>query len=310
MREWLSMPIDPKRETPCRFGRVYSCDACRFGAVWPRPRPDEVGEFYRLESYYTHGRSHLAGAGARTFFDRLRQHLAWRVDLSRYISPEMAEQLLGPTGREVCDVGCGCGELAARMQAHGFRVVGVDLDPRAAAAAAARGVEIYEGSAEQLPEAVRGRRFDLVIMSHVLEHCLDPLRALANAGSLLRGGGFLVCEVPNNGCAGAERSGVTWEPLDVPRHLNFFASRNLAAACGRAGLRPETHYYCGYYRQFTNEWINTERRIGEAVERSGQPAVPPPVKNSRARAWALLAATAFARPPRKYDAVGVIARRP
>jgi SAM-dependent methyltransferase len=303
------MPIDPIKETPCAHGRVYRCDLCSFGAVLPRPSEEALAEFYELGQYYTQGKSHLAEPGETTFADRLRVHLAWRLDAGRTLDPVMAEGLLGGPKGSLCDIGCGNGAMAAILKNHGFDVVGVERDAVAAERAVEQGVELHQGAAEQLPDAVTGRRFDLVCMIHVLEHCLDPVRAVANAAGITRPGGYFVCEVPNNASAGLSAAGPAWENLDIPRHLNFFSPDNLRTITTRAGLEVESLYYHGYCRQFMNEWINTERRIWDAIARSGLEAIPRPVKNSRLGAWLLLARTAFAPPGPKYDSVGVIARK-
>jgi predicted SAM-dependent methyltransferase len=145
----------------------------------------------------------------------------------------------------------------------------------------------------------------------VLEHCIDPLRAVRNVHALLRPGGVLFCEVPNNACAGFAHAGLAWEMLDIPRHVNFFVAENLRAIAAGAGFEVKSLYYSGYTRQFKNDWINTESRIYDALLRvSDGSAVPQRLRrNSRARAWVLLARTAFARPETKYDSVGIVAAK-
>ncbi len=283
---------------------------CQFGAVLPRPSAEAIQDFYVLDSYYTQGRSHFADAGHQSFLDKLRVHLAWRLDFGWQPKAETIHELLGGQPSEICDIGCGGGDLAARLGDLGHRVVGVEIDPRAAEQARSRGVEVHEGTAEQLPDPVASKAFDLVIMFHVLEHCLDPVRAFENASRLLRSKGLFLCEVPNNASMGLESAGVAWEPLDIPRHLNFFVPRNLVMLAKALGLEPKELYYRGFCRQFSNQWINTERRIGDAILRAGGEAVPFPARNSGSRAWKLLARSAWASKERKYDAVGIIAARP
>src|SRR6266550_2356925 len=80
MSHWLTMPIDCKKEVALAQGRVYRCDFCSYGALLPRPDPGEVASAYDLQHYYTHGQSHFAPAGRPSFLDRVREHLAWRLD--------------------------------------------------------------------------------------------------------------------------------------------------------------------------------------------------------------------------------------
>jgi 2-polyprenyl-3-methyl-5-hydroxy-6-metoxy-1,4-benzoquinol methylase len=312
MRHWLTMPLDCKKEVWLATGRVYRCSKCFYGAVMPRPDADDIRSSYELDRYYTHGRSHFAAPGRRTLFDRLREHLAWRVDRGRGSAANHIHSLLAGKPSDICDVGCGSGLLAAELVALGHRVVAVDADPKAATCAASRNIEVFHGSAEDLPAHLMSRQFDIVVMSHVLEHCLDPHRAIENARSLIRPRGLFYCEVPNNACAGFAQVGLAWEMLDIPRHVNFFVPNNLCAITVKAGLDLRRVYYRGYTRQFKNEWINTERRIHDALVSSGtmNMAMPKPAKNSTWHAWRLLTRTAFARAELKYDSVGVVAVKP
>jgi 2-polyprenyl-3-methyl-5-hydroxy-6-metoxy-1,4-benzoquinol methylase len=304
---WMSMPIDPKKETPCDFGQLFRCSDCSFGMVLPRPTPGEIGTFYDLQDYYTQGRSHFAEGGGQTLADRIRLHLSWRMDLGEELSPEMVDRLLRHQPSDVCDIGCGAGGLALGLSRLGHRVAGVEVDKKALRMAEERGVEVHEGSAEHLPATVSSRQFDLVIMSHVLEHVLEPVLAVQTAKGLLRRGGQFICVVPNNASAGLVHARQAWEPLDVPRHLNFFVPANLRTVCEKAGLQPRRLFFGGYCRQFTNEWINTERRIYDAIVRQSAGPLPHLRQNSRFRAWRLLARSAFAKKATKYDQVGVIA---
>ena len=48
--------------------------------------------------------------------------------------------------------------------------------------ALANGLTVFEGTAESPPEELKERHFDLIIMSHVLEHCTDPMAAIEKRG--------------------------------------------------------------------------------------------------------------------------------
>jgi SAM-dependent methyltransferase len=303
---WLDLPIDPKSNRPIKHGHLVRCSKCRYGFVWPRPGADEVGEFYQLDRYYTHGTgSHYVRTGKPGLLDRARVHLAWRLDRGRDSWEERLNALLNGRPSDVCDLGCGHGALAARFRQLGHRVIGIEVDGEAAAQARSRGVTVLAGTAEKLPDELLPATFDVVIMSHVLEHCVDPTAAAGNVARLLREGGQFIVEVPNNESLGASWAGIAWDWLDVPRHLNFFTGYSLRQLCSRAGLDVCESYYSGYCRQFTNDWIATERRNGEVLRKAGAAA---PL-TGRLRSWLLLLRTAVAPARRKYDSVGIVARK-
>jgi 2-polyprenyl-3-methyl-5-hydroxy-6-metoxy-1,4-benzoquinol methylase len=302
------MPIDARKETRCEFGELFRCSACSFGLTLPRPAPEEIGAFYDLSSYYTHGESHMAQSGEKTLLDRLRLYLAWKLDSGESLNTEMVHRILDQQPSDICDIGCGAGDFPLELKAIGHRIEGIEIDPQAVELARSRGLTVHTGTIEDLPEAVVGRQFDLVIMRHVMEHLLHPVEAVKKVASLVRPGGLYIWVVPNNAAMGLAGAGETWEALDVPRHINFFVPENLRTISQMAGFKPVRLIYGQYLRQFSNEWINTESRTYDAIERiTGH---PPRVgrRNSSSRAWGLLVRSAFADDAAKYDEVGIIAQ--
>lgn len=180
-------------------------------------------------------------------------------------------------------------------------MVGVERD---AGAIAFRDLLVFEGTAEALPTELTPDSFDGVVFSHVMEHLVDPVRALRSAAALLKSEGTLFCEVPNNESTSARVSGLSWEHLDVPRHLNFFTERSLQALAKRAGMKVKRSYFTGYCRLFNDSYIGTEQRIHDKL-----PRPEGSTRNSQARAWHLLVKTVGAKPQRKYDSVGIVLGR-
>lgn len=296
MRLWLSAPVDCKKGTANPFSQTYWCDDCGYGAVAPLPAESDIASFYKLDRYYTHGRGHLTDGGVPSTLDRLRLHLAWRVDFGRELTVDWFKREL-PPGSSVCDLGCGAGEFARVLAREAFLVTGVEPDEKAIAGNDGQ-IEMVRASAETCVDALRGRRFDAVLMSHVLEHCRDPLAALRNAARLLVPGGLLVCEVPNNAAIALKRTGAAWEMFDVPRHLHFLTEHSLVKACIHEGFALREVYYCGFCREMTNDWIATEARIWQLMPQGPKP--------SKIRAWGLLARAAFTPRRFKYDSVRVV----
>ncbi|MEP5986615.1 class I SAM-dependent methyltransferase [Roseibium sp.] len=98
----------------------------------------------------------------------------------------------GP-GARVLDIGAGPGVLLDSL-VHGVERFAIELD-----AELSRRLELVEGvevlTWEELPE--RTGYFDLVVLSHVLEHAAHPGEMLASAALALKPGGTLLIEVPN-----------------------------------------------------------------------------------------------------------------
>jgi SAM-dependent methyltransferase len=110
---------------------------------------------------------------------------AWAARMREWVPDE---------GSAVLDAGCGTGSLSALLAARGCRVTGVDLSANMVAAArrklAGLAAEVLQGDAAAPP--VAGRRFDVVLVRHLLWTLPDPVAALRNWVRLLRPGGHLV----------------------------------------------------------------------------------------------------------------------
>ncbi|MCZ1014926.1 class I SAM-dependent methyltransferase [Streptomyces noursei] len=95
---------------------------------------------------------------------------------------------------DVLDLGCGTGSLALLATEQGHRVTGVDRSPamldRARTKLAGRPATFVVGDAAQPP--VGERRFDAVLVRHVLWALPDPSAALHRWAALLAPGGRLV----------------------------------------------------------------------------------------------------------------------
>ena len=306
-RPWMHIPCDWRRPA-VRQGHDILWDKARgFGQVWPRPAPYEVPGFYALPDYYTHGEADPASTRPG-LVQRLLTRLSWMADKGIEADAAWWARALGPSPRRVLEIGCGHGANLALLASMGHQVTGLEPDPQARRAARQRGLGVHDGTAEALPLALARRNdaaegYDAVIFLHVLEHCLDPAEAMRNAVSLLRPGGKIIAEVPNNDCLGARHFGPFWFWLDVPRHLNFFTRQSLTDLFRASGLRILDRCWHGYCRQFAPEWQQAHRRIAHSFGRRNERRV------LMASYWAYLARSFAARPERKYDSLRLIGIR-
>lgn len=274
--------------------RVVWCDRCDYGRIAATLLPGEVAAFYAVE-YYTH--SDAQGASARGgLLERVRTHLAWRVDRGEDFSP--AE--VGPPGR-IVDIGCGAGVNMASLRAAAFDVVGIEPDPKARQVASQYGT-VHSGTAED-PPASAGAGFDYALMSHVLEHTIAPAEALSRARGLLREGGKLIVEVPNCAAPGFWQFGPSWPWTDLPRHIHFFTRSSLTRMLAVAGFEVTEARYTGYTRQFQPAWIEALNKIHDELRTSDDHSTA-----FERKSWGLLLRSAWAAPDRKYDSIRVHAR--
>lgn len=303
--EAFAVRADPLRPEAHERWSLRWCEPCQLGAIWPRPTPSQVASFYEVDDYYTHGRDAGWRAPRRTFFDRVRTHLAWRADRGEELDLGQLRARFATPRPLLCEVGCGNGSELAAFAKLGFETVGVEPDETARRASRERGLSVLAGTLEDLPSELPTGTFDLVVVSHVLEHTLDVSRSIENVRSLLGPDGLALVEVPNHACLGFHRAGPSWAFTDAPRHLNFFTPKSLADAFERRGFAVVESAFRGYCRQFSGEWLATERRNrcvhAPGDRRTGRLA-------ASLEGWKLLARTWNAAPEKKYDSIRLLLR--
>lgn len=104
------------------------------------------------------------------------------VTCRRFLTEETRE------GLEVLDVGCGYGELMEALASSGCVMKGVEIDEKLVELAVAKGLDVRQGVAENLP--FPDASFDAVVCSVVLPYT-DQDRTIAEWARVLRPGGFI-----------------------------------------------------------------------------------------------------------------------
>jgi len=180
---------------------------------------------------------------------------AFKAVRARWLKRDKLVGIVGEIARRracgpvrLVDIGCSdaglFGRLIARLPpALAARVepLGIEISTQLAAVANERlrrhgGRCIHAAGIEglrTLPEA----SVDVVILSCVLEHELEPATLLSGCRDRLAGDGAVVVKVPNYACLARRFRGRRWCGYRWPDHVNYFTPRTLAATAGRAGLR-------------------------------------------------------------------------
>ncbi|MEZ4426684.1 MAG: class I SAM-dependent methyltransferase [Nannocystaceae bacterium] len=171
-------------------------------------------------------------SGGRPGVDRKRR------DLARYDQLTGGALLRPRRGARALDLGCHTGLLLDALREAGYRTVGVERSPAAEHARAA-GHEVHHLDIETSPPDLEAP-FDVITMTHVLEHLLDPLAAIEWASRQLSDRGVLIVEVPNWGDLMRPLWGARYRPLELGDHVSFFERRTLTLAAQQANLAVRT----------------------------------------------------------------------
>ena len=234
---------------------LKQCAAPECGLVWldPMPVEEDVGRLYT--NYFTHVPD-VSAKKQRNLKSRLKNStLAYAFDYperipegwvrvfgkmlskSHFIQERLGRSIMWLNGRwrgRLLDIGCGNGRFLAQMRKLGWSCVGFEPDPVAAEVARKRHrLEVYHGLLRET--GLQKGAFDIITMSHVIEHLPDPSRTLKICHQLLKENGLVVIATPNISSLGHRIFQSAWRGIEPPRHLFLFSVaslRNLARSAG------------------------------------------------------------------------------
>lgn len=233
--------------------RYRRCGTC--GLLWQDPMVAESAVANIYAHYYTHALpSPVRTTALRRFYasvqrgylssqygypvERVWERLAGgllRLHPGRKADVDFNAIYLPAASRgRLLDVGCGRGETMEGLASRGWDVQGVDTDPKAVEVARRRGLQALSGTIWS--ELLSLRSFDVIWMSHVIEHVHRPVAVLRRCRELLGPGRTLVAVTPNSESWGHQVFGRTWRGLEPPRHLHIFSRRALVRAAEAAGF--------------------------------------------------------------------------
>lgn len=198
---------------------VVACTDCGFVYADTPGSPEDYARYYAEFSRYEDPA--VATGGGEQDFDRLRlaQTAYW-----------IAEHV--PSTSRVLDIGCGNGGLLSALQERGFaNIAGMDPSAVCVEVLRERGFEAVRGVVGDTPSGLG--RFDLVILSHVLEHLLEPRIAMASLKNLLSPVGRVYMETPD-AARYVDFPSVPFYYFDSEHinHFDGFALTNLARVSG------------------------------------------------------------------------------
>ena len=152
--------------------------------------------------------------------------------------------------KSILEFGCGEAPLGAALKARQkCRVVGIELDPKAAAIARKRIDDVYTGDAREIVSLIR-EQFDWIVGGDIVEHLDEPWTFLADLRRVSAPGGHLLLSIPNVAHAAViadllqGRFDYVYMGLTCVGHLRFFTRRSIEEMLTIAGwsiveVRPQ-----------------------------------------------------------------------
>ena len=204
---------------------ISRCARCGLVFATPRATRDEIWSRYSATYFwdeYLPSHGIVDGKFELATFDAV--HAAMLQLISSHV----------PRGR-MLEVGTGAGFFLKAAERAGWEVAGIEVSTEAVGFARDQlGLDVRQGSAEEIQYA--DGSFDLAVLFEVIEHLLDPLRALRSVWRAVKPGGQVILSTPNFNALSRRILGRQWAVLSPAEHLYYFTEKSLARLLARAGF--------------------------------------------------------------------------
>jgi len=151
---------------------ILCCCECGLGRT--SPPPETGGDYYDDNPHYN-------------------EQFSSQQNLYRKFAEELLSTLDGlvePGGKRLLDIGCGGGFLVEAATAVGFQAEGIDANRNMVNWCMDRDMQVQQGDVTLLKKG--SKRYDIIVLSAILEHVLEPKKLLCDCRGLLSDGGILL----------------------------------------------------------------------------------------------------------------------
>lgn len=260
------------------------CSHCQLKFLNPRPPENGMARYYQ-ESYYklsvvSHKLSTLKQQ-ALTYWHHYPQSVKnsfWQTLMLKVAKPLAKNKL----GRQIPDfvvngslleIGVGRGEFLLKMRELGWKTTGIDISPVAVNYLREHyNLNVQLANSRQLPFAANS--FDIVYLSHTLEHIHDPVVVLKEICRVLKPGGQVLITTPNIGSLGRKLFGIKWAAYEPPLHVIIYETKSLTCLLSATGFdiqsckAPATNSASVFQRSFAIVFQNRFLSINRVLSRS------------------------------------------
>ena len=255
---------------------IYYCDGCDTSFVWPQLVDDRIYDKIYSQSAIVPGYNRYE-LYARSITEKGNplEYLSEKEPM--YFAVNQILKHASEKGIKILEVGSGLGYLTYAIAQRGYDITGLDISADAVNKAEKRFGKKYVCEDVYKYALENSQKFQLIILTEVIEHVPDPYLFCKSLLELLKPGGKLIISTPNKSAFPQQEY---WNTELPPVHLAWFSEKSFIALSERLGLSysffdlsefNKKHFDFTKYRFYENynkrhQRIPTLNKNGEVLE--------------------------------------------
>lgn len=222
---------------------IHACDKCDLQFAWPfksdggvydaiYKQPEKLSGYDRYLRLRNAVRDSAEPLTTLSDFEAMYWFIADRV---KALDPDRKAKIL--------EVGCGLGYLTHALKTAGHDIRGLDISSSAVEAAKQTYGPYYVCADVNVFPATTDERFDIIVMTEVVEHLEEPLAVLSSLRALLKPGGVALVSTPSKDFL---PQSAVWRTDNPPVHLAWYSKTSLREMARRTQFRISFADFRGY----------------------------------------------------------------
>lgn len=229
LRFWRTKRYQYTSNSSVEAFHIWRCSDCGTGFLNRPPHSDWLKAIYQLS-----GQALTEPVTAADVLARETKFPNMTVDAARMARD--ADRYNSSGNKRALDIGSGFGLYTQALRKAGYRTV--SINPGKYENAVFREINGDDPISVRFDSFQDSEPYGVVVMSQVLEHLLDPERAVRKVFGLLAPGGVLACAVPNFESFAVRLLGTRDNAcLWVPEHVNYFTEKGLRILLENSGFK-------------------------------------------------------------------------
>lgn len=223
-----------------KFYDIYECQNCKVSFCYPGESDLDLYKGIYIHSEFIAGYNRYYA-----YYDAIKYQkcpsdfLAEREDCYWFIINYLKENI-SKNKAKLLEVGSGLGYLTFSLHKSGYDIQGVELSSDAVSNAKSRFGNLYKCK-NALELKSDNERFDVIILTEVIEHISDPVSFINQLSGLLSRNGVILVTTPNkdfpmNSCS-------EWASDLPPVHLWWFGKRGIKEISLKANLNVKFYSF-------------------------------------------------------------------